>query len=182
MFKNNKYLQFIIELAKVAILAAIIVVPIRYFLFQPFIVSGASMSPNFETGDYLIIDEISYRFSEPERGDIIVFNASFIPGYEGQKFIKRVIGLPGETVNIFNGKVEIIKDGNIIILDENYLSEEWQSYYNKKITLQDNQYFVMGDNREHSYDSRMWGALPKDDIIGKAALRLLPLTKISWLK
>ena len=101
----GKYSPFVLELVKIAIIAFVIVAPIRYFLFQPFIVSGASMAPNFATGDYLIVDEISYRFSEPQRGDVIVFDASFIKGYNGQRFIKRVIGVPGETVDIENGQV-----------------------------------------------------------------------------
>ena len=101
----QKFLSFTWELIKIAIIAFVIVAPIRYFLFQPFIVSGASMAPNFATGDYLIVDEISYRLSAPQRGDVIVFNAGFIPGYSGQRFIKRVIGLPGETVDITNGKL-----------------------------------------------------------------------------
>jgi signal peptidase I len=183
MEENNqkKVLLFIWELVKTAIIAFIIVAPIRYFLFQPFIVSGASMAPNFATGDYLIIDEISYRFSEPQRGDVIVFNAGFIPNYAGQRFIKRVIGLPGETVNIANGEVQIIKDGQVIVLDENYLSDDAKTYGDKKITLTSNEYFVLGDNRDHSYDSRMWGVVPEKDIVGKATLRILPLKNLSQI-
>ena len=115
--KIRKMFSFIWELFKIAVIAFIIVAPIRYFLFQPFIVSGASMVPSFESGDYLIIDEISYRFSEPKRGDVVVFSTDFISGYDGQRFIKRIIGLPGETVKVAFGKVEIVKDGQITILE-----------------------------------------------------------------
>ena len=88
---KQKILPFLWELAKIAILAFVIVAPIRYFLFQPFIVSGESMMPNFQDKNYLIVDEISYRFSSPQRGDTVVFNAGFIPGYANQRFIKRII-------------------------------------------------------------------------------------------
>ena len=175
----KKYLQFIWEIIKIAVIAFIIVAPIRYFLFQPFIVSGASMAPNFATGDYLIVDEISYRFSNPQRGDVVVFNAGFIPGYAGQRFIKRVIGLPGETVDVTNGKVEIIKDGKTTVLDEKYLPADLKTYGDTNITLKADQYFVLGDNRGYSYDSRVWGVVPRSDIIGKAFLRIFPITTLS---
>ncbi len=175
----KRYLPFVWEIIKIAIIAFIIVAPIRYFLFQPFIVSGASMSPNFASGDYLIIDEISYRLSSPQRGDVVVFNASFIPGYSNQRFIKRVIGLPGETVDITNGEVQIAKDGEASVLDEKYLPNDLKTYGDKNITLKTDEYFVLGDNREHSYDSRFWGVVLKKDIIGKAFLRILPITNLS---
>lgn len=175
----KKFLVFAWELIKIALIAFVIVAPIRYFLFQPFIVSGDSMTPNFQSGNYLIVDEISYRFSSPQRGDVIVFDASFIPGYSGQRFIKRVIGLPGETVDITNGQVEIIKDGKTTILTEKYLPSNLKTYGDKNITLKANEYFVLGDNREYSYDSRFWGVVPQKYIIGKAFLRILPLAALS---
>lgn len=175
----RKYVSFVIELVKIAIIAFVIVAPIRYFLFQPFIVSGASMAPNFATGDYLIIDEISYRFSAPQRGDVIVFDAGFIPNYKGQRFIKRVIGLPGEIINIVNGEVRIAKDGQTTILKENYLPADLETIGEVNVTLKSDQYFVLGDNRDYSYDSRMWGVLSKSDIIGKASLRLWPINSLS---
>jgi signal peptidase I len=186
--KWQKFLLFIWDLAKIAILAFIIVAPIRYFLFQPFIVSGTSMSPTFATGDYLIINEITYRFSQPQRGDIVVFDASFLDRFNGEKFIKRIIGLPGETVSIADGKVQIIKDDKITVLNEKYLPEGLKTYgYNgsdlsllpEEVKLGDNQYFVLGDNRQQSYDSRYWGVVHKKDIIGKAAIRVLPITSLS---
>jgi len=166
------------ELLKIALIALVIVLPIRYFLFQPFIVKGESMSPNFESGDYLIVDEISYRFSSPQRGDVIVFN---FPKDTTQKFIKRVIGLPGETVDITNGKVEIIKDGKKVDLTEKYLPANLKTYPDTKTTLKSDEYFVMGDNREYSYDSRAWGIVPKSDIIGKAFLRVFPVAALSQI-
>jgi len=184
----GKFASFVWEVVKIAIIAFVIVAPIRYFLFQPFIVSGSSMAPNFATGDYLIVDEISYRLSSPQRGDVVVFNAGFIPGYAGQRFIKRIIGLPGETVDVANGQVEIVKDGNTTILDEKYLPDDLKTYiYSssgisslpEETTLKANQYFVMGDNRTGSFDSRYWGVVPRSDIIGKALLRVLPVTNLS---
>jgi signal peptidase I len=175
----KKFIPFVLELAKIAIIAFVIVAPIRYFLFQPFIVSGASMAPNFATGDYLIVDEISYRFSTPQRGDVIVFDASFIKGYEGQRFIKRIIGIPGDEVDITKGKVEIIKDNKTIVLNEKYLPADLKTYGDVNITLKSDQYFVLGDNRDYSYDSRMWGVVPRKDIIGKAFLRIFPITNMS---
>jgi len=175
----RKYAPAVWEFVKIAVIALIIVLPIRYFLFQPFIVSGASMSPNFSTGDYLIVDEISYRFASPQRGDVVVFDASFVKEYSGQRFIKRIIGLPGETVDITNGQVEIIKDGKTTVLNEKYLPEDLKTYGDVNITLGNNQYFVLGDNRQHSYDSRMWGVVDQKYIIGKAFLRIFPVTSMS---
>lgn len=181
-FKENlrqKYIPFIWELIKIALIAMAIVLPIRYFLFQPFIVSGDSMVPNFHSGDYLIVDEISYRFKGPERGDVVIFDASFIEKYAGQRFIKRIIGLPGETVDVINGQVKIIKDKKITILDEKYLTEDLKTYGDKNITLKENEYFVLGDNRDRSFDSRFWGVVPQKYIIGKAFLRIFPITNLS---
>jgi signal peptidase I len=179
----KKYLYFAWEIIKIALIAIIIVAPIRYFIFQPFIVSGASMAPNFATGDYLIIDEVSYRFSNPQRGDVIIFNAGFVSGYEGQRFIKRIIGLPGETVKVANGLVELLPegspDGKTEILDEKYLPDDLKTYQDAEVTLKDNQYFVLGDNRPNSYDSRYWGVVDRKYIIGKALLRVLPITSFS---
>ena len=175
----RKYVPFVWEIAKIVVLAFIIVAPIRYFLFQPFIVSGESMMPNFQNGNYLIVDEISYRFSSPQRGDVVVFNAGFIPGFANQRFIKRVIGLPGETVIVTSGKVELVKDGKTTTLDEKYLPADFKTYQDVKTTLKADEYFVLGDNRANSYDSRFWGVVPRKQIIGKASLRILPITKIS---
>ena len=166
------------ELVKIALLALVIVLPIRYFLFQPFIVKGESMSPNFESGDYLIVDEISYRFSDLQRGDVIVFD---FPKDISQRFIKRVIGLPGETVQVQSGKVEITKDGQTTILNEKYLPNNLQTIGNVSLTLKSGEYFVMGDNREYSYDSRYWGTVPRNEIIGKAFLRLFPFNELSTI-
>jgi signal peptidase I len=130
------------------------------------------MEPNFENGDYLIIDEISYRFSEPQRGEVIVFK---YPYNLTQRYIKRVIGLPGETVEIKDDKITIIdKDGTKILDESNYLSGSVQTWGNVTFTLGTEEYFVLGDNRSVSSDSRSWGVLPKQDIIGKVIFRAWP--------
>jgi len=174
----KKFFAFVWELAKIALIALVIVLPIRYFLFQPFIVKGESMAPNFESGDYLIVDEISYRLSEPERGDVIVFD---YPKDTTQRFIKRVIGLPGETVDIANREVRIIKDGESAVLEETYLPGNLKTYGNVNVALGADEYFVLGDNREYSFDSRAWGVVPRKDIIGKAFLRIFPLASLSQI-
>ncbi len=176
----KKFFIFIWEILKIVIIAAAIVMPIRYFLFQPFFVKGESMEPNFENGDYLIIDEISYRFQSPQRGEIIIFK---YPENLSQRFIKRIIGLPGETIDIRDGKITIYENGEAQILDESgYLSSSLFTQGNVKISLGENEYFVMGDNRPFSYDSRRFGVVPRKDIIGRVIFRALPFTSLTKFK
>ncbi len=173
----KKFFSFIWEISKIVIIAAAIVMPIRYFLFQPFFVRGESMEPNFENGDYLIVDEISYRFQSPQRGEIIVFK---YPENLSQRFIKRIIGLPGETIDIRDGKITIYKNGETHILNESsYLSSSLFTQGNVKISLGENEYFVMGDNRPFSYDSRRFGVVPGKDIIGRVIFRALPFASLA---
>lgn len=164
---------------KIIIIAALIVLPIRYFLFQPFIVKGESMVPNFHSGDYLIIDEISYKFTEIQRGDVVVLK---YPLDQSQRFIKRIIGLPGETVEIRNGRIIIHQNEEELMLSEKYLDNSLITKGDVKISLGENDYFVLGDNRQFSYDSRSWGILPKNNIIGRALLRLFPVGSISYIQ
>lgn len=171
----KKIFSYIWETAKIVIIALAIVVPIRYFLFQPFFVKGQSMEPNFENGDYLIIDELSYRLRAPERGEIIVFK---YPHDITQRYIKRIIGLPGETVEINGGQVIILKEGSDpwILNESSYLDSSVQTIGNQKATLGPDEYFVLGDNRPVSSDSRRWGVVPKEDIVGKVYLRAWPFS------
>ncbi len=176
---SKKVLSSAWELLKIIIIAAIIVFPIRYFLFQPFIVKGESMVPNLQSGDYLIVDEISYRFKDPQRGDVVVLK---YPLDTTQRFIKRVIGLPGEIVEIKNGNIDILSNGKDLTLHEKkYLPNLLSTAGDINITLKSNQYFVLGDNRQYSYDSRSWGILPREDIIGRAVFRVFPLSNISYI-
>lgn len=169
---------FIWEVGKILLIAFAIVIALRLFVFQPFLVRGSSMEPNFHNLDYLIVDEISYRFHEPNRGDVIVFK---YPNEPSQKYIKRIIGLPGETIQISDGKIFISKDGKTINPEEQYL-ETRQTSGSVKETLEENEYFVMGDNRSHSADSRQWGDLPRENIIGKVFLRVFPLGDFGLIK
>ena len=171
------FFSFIFELIKIMILAALIVIPIRHFIFQPFFVQGVSMQPNFEDGDYLIVDETTYRFRDPQRGEVIVFK---YPKNPSQRYIKRIIGLPEETIEIQDGKVMISNGKGSQILDEsNYISSSLETIGNIRVCLEENEYFVLGDNRTFSSDSRRWGALPKDNIIGKVFLRTWPLMALA---
>jgi len=182
MLKDNKKMRnvllFFWEIAKIVVVAVLIVAPIRYFIFQPFFVQGQSMEPNFFQGDYLIIDQISYRFNDPQRGEVIVFG---YPENPSQKYIKRIVGLPGETLKIQEGKVYIIdREGSFHVLEESeYLSESIITLGDLQRDLGEEQYFVLGDNRSFSADSRRWGLLKEEYIIGRVFLRLWPFTNIS---
>lgn len=168
---------FLKDLFILALLIVVVVLPLRAFVVSPFVVDGESMHPTFENLDYLIVDELIYDLHAPARGDVIVFR---YPGDPSVFYIKRIIGLPGETVSITRGAITITKtDGADITLDEPYVVDE-DATYTKNVTLASDEYFVMGDNRPNSSDSRVWGPLPAKDIIGRVDLRLLPLAKASF--
>lgn len=171
----NKILTLLWEASKIVIIAALIVFPVRYFLFQPFVVRGASMEPNFYSGDYLIVDEISYRLNSPQRGEVIVFE---YPRNPSQRFIKRIIGLPNETVEIKDGKITIYSpNGTEQVLGEgDYLSTaDISQDITLKTILKEDEYFVLGDNRGNSSDSRQWGPITEKHIVGKVFVRVFPL-------
>jgi len=179
---SSKYwLNFVWEILKIVIISLAIIIPIRYFLIQPFFVKGASMEPSYLDGDYLIIDEISYRFEKPERGDVVIFRYPLDPS---QFFIKRIIGLPGETVEIKDGKVFIYNQevpDKKIALDESAYLDDVYTQGNLEITLKADEYFVLGDNRRASSDSRKWGAVPKKNILGQTWLRAWPVSRLGVL-
>ena len=175
-FKQNLW-----EWTKVIVVAIIISLPIRYYIAEPFIVNGASMDPTFSTGQFLIVDRISYRFEKPQRGDVIVFQ---YPNDPSTFYIKRIIGLPGETVNIRDGIVTIMDENGSttapsIKLAEPYISASHASHDNSQIALTPTQYFVMGDNRAQSSDSRVWGPLESHFITGRPVIRLTPPTELA---
>lgn len=159
------------------IIAVCVVLPFRVFIAEPYIVSGESMFPTFDTGHYLIVDKISYKFKNPQRFDVVVM---IYPEDVSKDFLKRIIGLPNETVVIKDGKVTIKNDSNQegFILEENYIQMPKMENLSKQ--LGKDEYFVMGDNREGSFDSRYWGSLPRKDIIGKPLVRILPFQKFSF--
>ncbi len=170
--KYAKKVGFLIfEVVKVVLISLAIILPVRMFLIQPFYVEGASMEPSFYDKEYLIINEITYRFNEPQRGEVIVFK---YPKNPRQYYIKRIIGLPGETIEIRDGQVHI----NNEILGDEYI-ELLSSDNRKTVVLGDNEYFVLGDNRSNSSDSRLFGPLKEKYIIGKVWFRGWPLERIS---
>lgn len=167
--------NFFGEVAKIVIVALLIVVPIRTFLVQPFFVKGESMAPAFQDQEYLLIDEFSYRLGEPRRGDVVVFH---YPNDKRQYYIKRVVGLPGERVKAENNQVKIYSREHLagLVLDEQaYVSGETPGNFD--VTLKANEYFVLGDNRNRSYDSRSWGALDRALIVGKVWLVVWPFPR-----
>jgi len=164
------------EIITFSIIALIIVVPIRLYVAQPFLVQGASMQPSFENGDYLIVFELGYRFVDPSRGEVVIFRS---PEDPSKFFIKRIIGLPNETVSI-DGTDITIKNEEFpegFTIDESYLNGTSKEDL-LSLSLNDDEYFVLGDNRNNSSDSRRWGALERNEIIGRALIRLLPLNKV----
>jgi len=179
--KEKKFLSslgsFFLEVVKLAILSGITIGLVRYFLFKPFYVRGQSMEPTFFEHDYLIIDELSYRFREPKRGEVVVFRAPNGTDY----YLKRVIGLPGERVKIENNKVIIYNEEKPqgMVLDEAYLEE--QTLGNVMETLGQDEYFLLGDNRDASYDSRRFGSVSKKKLVGRAWLRGWPPSRVGAL-
>ncbi len=162
------------EIIKIVIISLAIVLPIRFFIFQPVTVKGSCMEPTLLNHDYLIVDEFVYRdIHQPQRGDIIVFH---YPRNPRDLFVKRVIALPGETIKIYQDKVFIKKEGgDFVPLKESYLpSNDHTTQGKEEITLNSDQYFVMGDNRRPgaSWDSRYWGPLSRKYIVGRADLKL----------
>ncbi|MEK7147048.1 MAG: signal peptidase I [Patescibacteria group bacterium] len=164
------------EILEVILIAVATVFLIRSFLVQPFLVSGASMEPSFYDNDYLLIDEITYRFRGPERGEVVVFKSPTSNTY----FIKRLVGLPGERITVRNGEVLIYQNAasQSFVLNEDYLEPDIKTFGDFDIKLKEGQYFVLGDNRNFSFDSRSWGSLEGNKIVGLVRLRLWPLNKV----
>ena len=169
------------ELVRVFLVSLAIVVPIRYFVAQPFIVRGASMEPNFEDSDYLIVDEFSYYVRPPDRNEVIVFR---YPNDTRQFFIKRIIGLPGEQIQIKNGVITIKNKAHSdgFVIHESYLRPpNYPTHPDLFVTLGNDEYFVLGDNRDFSSDSRIWGTLKKNLIIGRPLIRAWPLKEAGFI-
>ena len=167
--------NFLKEVLSFGIIALVVVLPIRIFIAQPFVVSGSSMEPTFENGEYLIVDQATYHFEYPKRGEVVIFH---YPKDTSKYFIKRIIGLPSETVSIRGDEVSVLtKAGTTITIDEPYIVHHGNGS-DLRMTLGDDEYFVMGDNRPASSDSRVWGVLPKEDLVGRAFMRLFPVNKI----
>jgi len=179
----REFFDFVIDLLKTGLIVFILAIILRYLAVQPYIVDGESMMPNYHNHEYLLAEKVSYLIGQPERGDVIVFK---YPKNTSVNYIKRVIGLPGDTVKIYNNEVVIVNADHPagFVLDESsYLPKENQTLMPDgdpfSQVLGTDQYFVLGDNREHSSDSRDWGILPKNDISGRAWLTLLPFDRAS---
>ncbi|MFA6423412.1 MAG: signal peptidase I [Patescibacteria group bacterium] len=169
----------VLEVVKTFAIVLLVAFLLRKVIVQPFIVEGSSMEPNFHNNEYLLVDQVSYRLSEPKRGDVVIFKA---PTNMEVNYIKRVIGLPGETVEIKDSKIYVNKQE----LGEPFLTRDEKTYINDSIdktlniTLNANELFVLGDNRENSSDSREWGILPQENIIGRVFLIIYPFNDFHW--
>lgn len=163
--------NFWLEFGKLVFISLVVVIPFRLYVAQPFIVEGSSMDPTFENGEYLIVDELTYHWKNPERGSVLIFR---YPRDPSKYFIKRVIGLPGETLEIEKGVVTIKNGANPLglTLEEPYV--KYPKSDNLSVTLKENEFFVMGDNRLGSADSRLWGPVPREDVIGRPIIRFVP--------
>ncbi len=172
---RNLWLFFLDFLETIVVSLAIFAV-VYIFLFQPHQVDGQSMEPNFHNGEYILTDKISYRIHEPKRGDVIVFHS---PQDENVDFIKRIIGIPGDQIRLAGGYIYL----NGVKLAEEYINEPGNVLPGRflrdgaEVEIPSGQYFVMGDNRNHSSDSRDWGLLSLNGIVGRAFFRYWPLSQ-----
>ncbi len=185
----SELFEFVWETAKVVVLSLVIILPVRYYLIQPFFVKGASMVPNFHDKEYILVDKWTYRLGRPERGDVIVFK---YPSNPKEYFIKRIIGLPGESVLAGNNKVIVYNDRypqGFVLNEKGYLPDTNPTYCGsntvycgQKVTLKADEYFMMGDNREHSSDGRFFGPVNKSQFFsGMAWLRLWPFNEVGFI-
>lgn len=172
------------ELIQIVIVSLIIVIPFRTYIAQPFLVSGPSMDDTFANGQYLIVDELTYNLRDPQRGEVVIFH---YPLDTKKFFIKRVVGLPGETIEINNNVVTVCKpdcqtDTNKFVLAEPYIKLDKQGppRPNSIVTLKAGEYYVLGDNRALSSDSRIWGPVKRELFSGRPFLRLFPISKIGF--
>jgi len=184
--QQSDIVKFLAELVRTAIIVALLTIGIRTFILQPFVVEGESMSPTFHTSDYLLINKLGYRLGEPQRGDIVVFK---FPGNLSINYVKRVIGLPGDHIIIADGHVKVItpSDASGVTLDEAYLpsgvtTTPVDGQATADYIVPANNYFVLGDNRSNSSDSREWSFLPKEDLIGRVVVRAYPFNEAEILK
>ncbi len=176
------FMYFLFDLLKTGVIVFVIAFCLRYFAVQPFVVDGESMMPNYVNNEYILAEKVSYLTGQPRRGDVTVFR---YPGNPNISYIKRIIGLPGETIIIEDNSVKIINNDypNGFTLNETYLPASDLTLISDgngtmKKTLGNDEFFVMGDNRQHSSDSREWGALPRANIIGRSWLTVLPFNKL----
>lgn len=173
----RQFFASVLEILEIALVAIAAVFIIRSFLIQPFLVSGSSMIPNFSDGDYLLIDELTYHFRAPKRGEVSVFKS---PIDASTYFIKRIIGLPGETIKIKEGNITVFDDKHPegSLLNESYLSKSVFTKGDEEFKLKGDEYLMLGDNRSFSFDSRSWGPLKANAVVGLVRFRLWPLNEL----
>lgn len=171
--------NFWVEMFKTLALAGVLAFGIRTFIAEARYIPSGSMEPTLQINDHLMIEKVTYLFHEPDRGDIVVFRPTEALKQENyhQAFIKRIIGLPGETVEVRDGQVLI--DGQVLL--EDYTKELPKYNYGPEI-VPDDQYLVLGDNRNNSYDSHAWGFVPRENLIGKAFVRFWPLNRLGTIE
>lgn len=175
--QGDSFISVVWETLRYALIAAAIIIPIRIFIAQPFVVQGNSMYPTFKGGEYLIVNELTKYIGKYERGDVVILR---YPNDPSKYFIKRVIGLPGDTVTVTDGEVSITSPTRTtpLVLHEDYV--KYPKRDSSSRTLDEHEYFVMGDNRAQSSDSRVWGPVPDRLMDGKALIRLFPFTRMNW--
>ena len=178
--RERPLLRLVRDLLIIVVLAAALIVPVKYFVAQPFVVEGGSMVPLLQPHDYVIVDELTYLTHAPRRGDIVVFRYPLDPSLY---FIKRLIGLPGETVELKEGVIHITPAGATESepLYESYVAEAQQYAEDSRIELGANEYFMLGDNRKASFDSRVWGPVSSRNILGRAMVRVYPFASAQSL-
>ena len=175
MFLLRSLWLFFLDFLETIVVSLAIFAVVYIFLFQPHQVDGQSMTPNFQNGEYILTDKISYRIHAPNRGDVVVFHS---PQDERVDFIKRILGVPGDTIKIQSGYVYL----NGTKLEEEYLNDPGAVLSgrflreNSEVKIPAGQYFVMGDNRSHSSDSREWGLVTSGGIVGRAFFRYWPIS------
>jgi len=178
---------FFLDIIETVVIALSIFLVVYLFLLQPHQVNGQSMVPNFQDGEYVLTDKISYKIGTPGRGDVIVFHApeaANCPKGTGCDFIKRVLGLPGDKVEVKDNAIWV----NDRKLDEPYIPENFDVLpglflkNNKFVVLGADEYFVSGDNRPYSSDSRSWGPIRSSNIVGRAFFRYWPPKAAGWVK
>lgn len=174
-------IDFVMDILETVVFIGSFFIVVYLFIMQPNQVKGASMEPTFISGDYIMTSKITYKFRPPKRGDVIVFKSPKNPDIE---YIKRIVGVSGDKVEIKNSQIFV----NNNLVPENYISEAtnlWDGGYAKEgvpMTVLENYLFVMGDNRPRSSDSREFGPVPIDSIIGQVFYRYYPANKAGWIK
>lgn len=183
----RKIAALFLDFIETIVIALSIFLVVYLFFMQPHQVNGQSMVPNFASGEYLLTDKVTYRMRQPERGEVVVFHApsaAHCPEGTGCDFIKRIIALPGETVEIKNSHFYV----NSQLLEEDYIPAEYKTEpgqfmkNRRQVTLGTDEYFVSGDNRPYSSDSRAWGPIGKDKIVGRAFFRYWPPQTMSSIE